>query len=115
VREVVRRLTGRRAEVIADFRASGLSASAFARRKGIPEVTFYYWLGKSVAPPPGLRLARVVAPPAAAQSATLPSRCATPLVIELGAVRVHVPVGCDGTTLTMVVDILGARQPTNAS
>jgi hypothetical protein len=64
-----------RAQLLADFEKSGLSAAAFARQQGLKYTTFFGWRGQQAKPSPGF--VQVVLPE--------PSPAAE-LVLELGPI-----------------------------
>lgn len=98
-----------RARIIEAYKASGLSAQAFADREGLPSSTLYQWLeparrrrSRRQAEP--LRIARVVR-----RASTPAPSSAAALTIDLGGARVHVGRGCDRETLGVVLDLLASR------
>lgn len=98
------------------WRASGERAEIFSRREGYAASTLRWWASRlkrdmapppAPAPPPEVRLARVVrtAPPAAV--AVGPGRPAITLDVVHAGIRIGVEPGADRTTLAMVLDVLG--------
>jgi len=108
----VSRSAAERARLIAAWRASGLSTTAFARRRGIPPSTVYQWLAADVRARQPIRIAQVVrrAPPADSAVAVAPA-----LVVELGGARIRVSAGFDRSVLAAVLDVLEPRVGNNPS
>jgi len=124
---------------VADWRASGLTASEFSAGKEFAAGTLLWWscrlgksqrqtaavphppaaderdpsLTKSLTPAPGrkLRLARVVRTRGQGQVvAPLEAlRREVSVIVEVGAVRVLVPAGVDAVTLSMVLQAVGQQ------
>lgn len=97
-----------RSRLLTEFESSQMSAKAFAAKNGIPSSTFYQWLSRrarSKAP----RIAKVIRAPSRAP-AVKADPTGAPLVIELGACRVQVPIGFDHATLVTVLGVLDARE-----
>ena len=109
----VLRKVDERARLVAAYRASGLSARAFAEGEGIPASTLYQWLKGDARRPVGLRMAKVVPPTA---NSVEEKQHPTPAVtIEVGAACVRVAPGFDRSTLKTVLELLsegtrGGRQ-----
>jgi len=84
------------------WRASGLTATAYAAERGVPPSSLRYWARqlKDSAPEPEVRLARVVAPGAAADE---------PILLEAHGVRIAVRRGFDREVLRDVLAILVER------
>jgi len=97
------------AERVRGWRASGQTASDFARGRGFESSTLRYWasrLGRASeaaatasSRAPGVRLLRVT-PPASSP----------PLVVSIGAARIEVRAGFDRALLREVVDALGGSR-----
>lgn len=84
------------------WRASGLSAAAYAADRGIPASSLRYWARqiKEKVPEPEVRLARVVAPGASHDE---------PVLIEAHGVRMAVRRGFDRDVLRDVLGLLLER------
>lgn len=99
-----------RAQLLARYKASGLSAMAFSKEHGIPISTLYMWLLKERRAKPAIRMARVI------RQAVVPSRgrgvSGAGLMIESGALRVHVPTGVDPATLETVLRVIASHSRT---
>lgn len=76
--------------VVADWRASGLSAAKFCRRQGLSQWTFRYWRKKAEAAGTG-RLRRPTLPPSAAGVSFVEARLVesgpTPIEVRLAGGR----------------------------
>jgi DNA-binding transcriptional regulator YdaS (Cro superfamily) len=107
MRGVMRDLAEQTRLVLA-FKASGLSAQAFARREGLPPSTLCQWLRNGRTPAPAVRVARVIGSGHVVTAGGRPVASAPALVVEVGAARVHVSAGCDPRTLAAVFEALGA-------
>lgn len=107
------------AERIAQWRASGLTAGQFCEGQDFAKATLLWWssrLGSSKSSgrvASTVRIARVVCRPAAGALPTM--RSGAPLVLTVGAVRVHVPVAFDQPTLAAVLDVLLTRWTEDAA
>ena len=96
-----------RARLVAAYKASGLSAKAFAEREAIPASTLYQWLAACRRQKPTrLRIARVLRQ---ASTPETPTARVTTLAVDLGAARVEISRGFDHETLDAVLDLLAAR------
>lgn len=97
-----RRTLAQRAALVHQWRASGLSASAFARRHGFAPQNLPRWAARldSSSPAPA---------PAALTFVRLETAPRAPLVVEVGAARVRVEPGFDPALLREVVVALTAR------
>ena len=94
-------------ERVREWRASGMTAPAFASAQGYAPSTLRYWasqLRHEPAPPPRpasalrrVRLARVE---------VSPSHPATPIVVDVAGARIEVRAGFDRALLHDVVDVL---------
>ena len=94
--------------LLAAYRASGLSARAFAAQAGMSKGTFYNWLVKARLTRPRMCIAQVVrAEPPAEESRKVPQR--SPISIFVGAARVEVITGFDTPALAQVLDVLVAQ------
>lgn len=85
-------------ELVEEWLVSGMSKESFARSRGVSPGTLGWWrwrLGIKRSPEPAF-LDVVVAEPVAAPD----------LVVEIGALRVRVPVGFDAGELRRLVDAL---------
>lgn len=98
---------------VAAWRASGQSAQKFAEGRDYTVHMLRYWAGRmkeeAALSEPSIRLARVVrAPkevaPQPKEAARQPTGVA--LVLEIGGVRVQVPVGFERATLRAVLEVL---------
>jgi hypothetical protein len=96
---------------VADWRASGLTSTAYCQGRDFTAGGLRNWAyvlkERGVATPPtapSVRLVRVETPAATRRPAAPPS--ITPLMIEFGAVRIAVPSGFDRSTLRAVLDVL---------
>lgn len=91
------------AERVKDWRASGLTAPAYAEGKEFAASTLRYWSSRLEQEPPSVRIARLVrvAAPAAAEPA---------LLVEVAGARVEVRRGFDRETLQGVVEVLKAAR-----
>jgi hypothetical protein len=102
---------------VRDWRASGKSMSEFSRGKDFTAAGLSYWvrqLGSEAAPPAkSLRLARVVRAHVGRHSepalpdASRTSSASRGLVVEAGALRVHVSEMLDGARLEAVLIAVG--------
>jgi lambda repressor-like predicted transcriptional regulator len=97
------------ARLVAAYKASGLSASAFAAREGLALSTLYEWVAKLAPRQPVLRIARVIRRPSHAGDEATPTAMGGAVVIEVGAARLRVGAGFDRATLAAVLDVLEAR------
>ncbi len=104
----ITRSVAERTRLVEAYRTSGLSVTAFASREGMAESTLYQWLvGRPLRPKP-MRLARVIrrrAPPV--EQPLRPMRAS--VIVEVGAVRLHVATGFDPATITTLLDVLEER------
>lgn len=84
------------------WRASGLSAAAYAAERGIPATSLRYWarMLKDTAAEPEVRLARVVTPGTTSDE---------PVLIEAHGMRIAVRRGFDRDVLRDVLAILVER------
>lgn len=107
------RSAAERERLVAAYRASGLSAKAFAGCEHVPMSTFYQWLAHGRTEPK-VRIAKVIRRSA---TASRPALVGAPpaLVIEVDATRVHVPERFDPATLGAVLDVIRARARNAAS
>lgn len=97
------------AERIAAWRASGDTVPAFCKGKDFTPSGLRYWTsrlraGKPLPPKPEVRLARVVRPAPSAEATE------TPILLEVGAVRLGIRRGFDPATLRAVLDVLGGAR-----
>lgn len=99
------------AERVADWKASGQTASAFCKGKDFSASGLRYWisrLGKGRSEPgaakPEVRLARVV------RGARSGGAAETPILIEAGGARLGVRRGFDPETLRAVLEVLGVAR-----
>jgi len=100
-----------KARIVAESYAGGRSLTAVARRHGIPPQQLYRWRshdrlvdgaqGKDVA------FAPVMLEPAREDQSRRNVQAPT-IEIEIGAMTVRVPAGCDPTTLQMVLRLVVA-------
>jgi hypothetical protein len=92
---------------VAAWRASGLSAARFCAGKDFSEGTLRYWASRlrPTEPPsqPDVRIAKVVRPSAATIEAD------TPVVLEMGGVRIALRRGFDRDVLRDVLAALGGQ------
>ena len=92
---------------VAAWRASGLTAPQFCAGKDFKAGGLRYWASRLKRTRPAtardVRIAKVVAP------GTIESD--TPIILELGGVRVAVRRGFDRDVLQQVIDVLGGRVP----
>lgn len=86
-------------ERVREWRAGGLSATAFCKGKGFAASTLRYWASRlaTTAPPQLVRLVPKPSPPA-------------PLVVEVGHARIAVSSGFDPALLAAVVGALGGSR-----
>lgn len=103
-------------KMLESFESSGMSASAFAARAGIPKGTLYNWLSKARrratarshtldAPPASpVRVAKVVR-----RSSEATADVSSSIVIEVGGVRIELGATFNPAMLTTVLDVLEAR------
>jgi hypothetical protein len=94
----MRRTAADRQAEVAGWRASGRSASAYAKARGIAQTTLARWAREVDAVP-------LHAEPAFLRVELAP---AAELVVEVGAARLRVQRGFDPTLLAAVVAALGA-------
>ena len=92
---------------VAAWRSSGLSAAEFCAGKDFQVSGLRCWASRlrqveSAATPRDVRIARVVAPGAAAEAET-------PIVLEVAGVRIAVRRGFDREVLRDVIDTLASR------
>ncbi len=90
---------------VAAWRASGMSAAEFCARKEFSVSALRHWAGKLTkieAERPEVRIAKVVA------SGSIPD-VDTPLVLEVGGIRIAVRRGFDREVLRDVLAVLGSR------
>ena len=90
---------------LAAWRGSGQSAARFCADKDYSEGTLRYWASKlrDVSPGrPEVRIAKVV-------PASMATEAETPIVLEVGGVRVALRRGFDRDVLRHVLDALGSR------
>lgn len=90
---------------LAAWRASGHSAARFCADKDYSESTLRYWASRlrDVEPTrPEVRIAKVVPASAATEAET-------PIVLEVGGVRVALRRGFDRDVLRDVLDAIGSR------
>jgi transposase len=91
---------------VAAWRSSGLSAAEFCTGKDFQVSGLRYWASRlrqvEAAPQRDVRIARVVAPAAAAEAET-------PIVLEVAGVRIAVRRGFDREVLRDVIDTLASR------
>jgi len=99
---------------LAQYKASGLSANAFAKREHLPPSTFFQWLADSRRATRVPRIARVLCGASSAGEQVWSSR-SSGLLIEVGNARIHVGADFDRTALAAVIDVLGARGQKSAS
>ena len=99
------------ADRVAAWRASGDTAPAFCKGKDFTPSGLRYWASRlrkdRLSAPkrePEVRLARVVREAASAEPVE------TPILIELGAVRLGIRRGFDPATLRAVLDVLGGAR-----
>jgi transposase len=101
------RSVAERTRLVEAYRASGLSVSVFGRREGLSESTLYQWLVKHPPPPKSMRLARVIRRRAPVDRPLRPMQAS--VIVEVGAVRLHVAAGFDTATVTALLDVLEER------
>ena len=96
---------------VTEWRASGLTAPAFCKGRAFSSSGLRYWascLAKGdkteTKPAPEVRLARVVRVARPTEAAE------TPIVIEVGDVRLGVRRGFDAECLRAVLEVLGGRR-----
>jgi hypothetical protein len=106
--EKVSRSAAERTRLIEEYRASSMSASAFAAQAEVPKGTFYNWLSKSQPKAAEMRIARVVREASRTEPPII-GEAAPPIVIECGGARVEVGANFNASTLTAVLDLLQAR------
>ena len=92
---------------VAEWRASRATAPAFCKGKDFSAGALRYWASRLQHPEVGakeVRLARVMRAPQPAPATE------TPILVEVGAVRVGVRRGFDPEVLRTVLDVLGGRR-----
>lgn len=101
-----------RAQLLAAFRDSGLSVSAFAARAGVANSTFYQWLQRDRTAALGVPMARVVLKKiqAAAQPPSLHLHLDSGVSVRLGGAHVAIERNFDRATLEAVLAVLGSNQ-----
>ena len=91
---------------MAAWRSSGLSAARFCADKDFSEGTLRYWASRlrsaEPASPPDVRIAKVVRPSTTVEADT-------PVVLEVGGVRIALRRGFDRDVLRDVLAALGGR------
>jgi transposase-like protein len=100
-----------KARFVSEYKSSGLSATAFSKKHDIPTSSLYLWLMKERQANPSIRMARVVRQPVKRPDAVARAG----LVIESRALRVHVPVGVDRSTLETVLTVIASHASGGAS
>jgi hypothetical protein len=91
------------------WKRSGLSAPAFCKDKDYRDGGLRYWASRLrregfTEEKPVMRLARVVT--------TSDLRTETPIVVEVGSIRIGVRRGFDPEALRAVLDVVGEREAT---
>ncbi len=85
------------AERVAAWRASGATAPVFCKDKDFTASGLRYWASKLG----NVRLARVV------RAAPAPHETESPILLEVGAVRLGIRRGFDPATLRAILEVLG--------
>ena len=96
-----------RTRLLVAYKASGLSAGAFAERERVPVSTLYQWLADQQALRKAPRIVRVIRRRADSGRAASPNAAA--LILEIGALRVHLGGDFDRPALNGLLDLLEAR------
>jgi hypothetical protein len=97
-----------RREIVAEYRASGLSQMAFAREKGLSASTLQSWTRKSRGVPPragGASLVPVRLRPNAGAALCMAARDGFEIVLGSGRL-LRVPSGFDGAEVKALIEIL---------
>jgi len=92
----------RRAELVAEFRKSGLSEGRFSAQHDVHQPSLARWLAREREASTSPTFVRLVAPPAATSTVVVV------VIVEVGACRIRVDRGFDPNLLRAVVAALGA-------
>ena len=99
--------TTERTTLLAEYKASGLSAKAFAEQAQVPSSTFYQWLSAEGRRARGsMRVVRVVR---RSEQKPVDRGAVAQLVVELSSARLHIHDGFSRETLAVVLDVLETR------
>jgi hypothetical protein len=100
-----------RAMWLEDWKASGKSLGAYARANGLNPQSLRNWekAGAAPASQDAQNFIEVKARPAGAMPLPEEIPCMPEILIEKGAVRIHIPISINGNELRAVIEGLGCQ------